>query len=359
MIVGCFIENDFNYHSQYHHKGEQIHMFSFAKKKSTVLALLTAVMVLVAGCGTGNQAAAPDKTASQGTDQTSGSAAPATEASYTIKHAMGETPIKGTPQRVVVLATQGVETVLAVGVKPVGAVSSFSGDDFYPHVKGQLEGVKVVGTEAQPNLEAIAALKPDLILGMKFRQEKIYKQLSAIAPTVMADKPRGDWKENFNLFAEAMNKKAEGEKVITDWDKRIAEFKEKAGDKLKTKVSLVRFMPGKTRIYFKDTFAGVILEQLGFARPEPQNKPDFADDVTKERIPDMEGDIMFYYVYETGDNKASELEKEWTNDSLWKNLNVVKNNKVFKVDDVIWNTSGGVISANLMLDDLEKFFLTK
>ncbi|RNB87634.1 iron-siderophore ABC transporter substrate-binding protein [Brevibacillus fluminis] len=334
-------------------------MLSFSKKKSTVLALMTAVMVMLAGCGTGNQAAAPDKNASQTTEQTQGSAAPSSEESYTIKHAMGETTIKGTPKRVVVLATQGVETVLALGVKPVGAVSSFTGNDFYPHVKGELEGVKVVGTESQPNLEAIAALKPDLILGLKFRQEKIYSQLSAIAPTVFAEQPRGDWKENFTLFAEAMNKKAEGEKVIADWDKRVADFKEKAGDKLKTKVSLVRFMPGKTRIYYKDTFAGVILEQLGFARPDAQNKPDFADDVTKERIPDMDGDIMFYYVYETGDNKASELEKEWTNDPLWKNLNVVKNNKVFKVDDVTWNTSGGVKSANLMLDDLEKFFLTK
>jgi iron complex transport system substrate-binding protein len=321
-------------------------------KVLTFFALVMTFIMVLTGCGGGQQAAAPEKPAEQPAGQASSG-----DQSYTVKHAMGETTIKGTPQRVVMLTTQGVETLIALGVKPVGAVGGFTGNDFYPHVKPQLEGVTVLGTESQPNLEAIAGLKPDLILGMKFRHEKIYPQLSAIAPTVFVEEPRGDWKENFMLYAEALNKKAEGEKVIADWEKRIAEFKEKAGDKLNTKVSLVRFMPGRVRIYYKNTFTGAILNELGVARPESQNKDDFAAEVTKERIPEMDGDIMFYFSYETGDGEASKLEKEWTNDPLWKNLNVVKNNKAFKVDDTIWNTSGGVISANMVLDELTKYII--
>lgn len=315
------------------------------------LPMLMAIILLITGCGGQQQAATTDKPAEQPAGNTSGSS----DQSYTVKHVMGETTIKGTPQRVVMLTTQGVETLLALGVKPVGAVGSFTDPGtFYDFVKPQLDGVKVVGSESQPNLEAIAALKPDLILGMKFRQEKVYQQLSDIAPTVFVDKPRGDWKENFKLFAEALNKKAEGDKVLADWDKRVSEFKEKFSGKLNTKVSLVRFMPGRVRIYYKDTFAGAILKDLGVARPDAQNKEEFADEVQKERIPEMDGDIMFYFVYEP--EKAGKLEEEWTNDSLWKNLNVVKNNKAFKVDDVIWNTSGGVIAANKVLDELTEYF---
>lgn len=36
---------------------------------------------------------------------------------------------------------------------------------------------------------------------------------------------------------------------------------------------------------------------------------------------------------------------------------LVKNNKVFKVRDDIWNTAGGVKAVNLLLDDLNKYFL--
>ena len=120
---------------------------------------------------------------------------------------------------------------------------------------------------------------------------------------------------------------------------------------------MVRFMAGDVRIYHKDSFSGGILEQLGFARPAEQDLPDFAEKgVTKERIPAMDGDIMFYFTYETGDNEATKLEEEWINDPLFQNLEVAKAEKIFKVNDVIWNTAGVYIATNLMLDDLEKHF---
>ncbi|CAH0119994.1 putative siderophore-binding lipoprotein YfiY [Paenibacillus sp. CECT 9249] len=318
------------------------------------IALMLALILIMTGCG-GQQAEQPatGKPAEQASDNGNQE-----EASYTVKHAMGETPIPGTPKRVVVLTAQGVETLASLGVKPVGAVGSWTDPtSFYHIVEKQMEGVTIVGTESQPNLEAIVGLKPDLILGMKFRHEKIYQQLSAIAPTVFVEEPRGDWKDNFMLYAEALNKKAEGEQILADYDKRVDQFKANVGDKLNTKVSVVRFMPGRVRIMYNDTFLGSILKELGVARPESQDQDKFADEVTRERIPEMDGDILFYFSYETGDGEASKLEEEWTKDPLWQNLNVVKNNKAFKVDDVVWNTSGGVLCANQVIDELEKYLL--
>jgi iron complex transport system substrate-binding protein len=280
------------------------------------------------------------------------------ETSYTIEHVMGSTTIKGTPERVVILTNEGTEALLALGVTPVGAVKSFTGDPWYDHIADQLKDTQVVGVESEVNVEAIAALKPDLIIGNKMRQEKIYDQLNAIAPTIFAETLRGDWKVNFELYAKALNKEEKGKEVLDTYNTRIAELKEQLGDKLNMKVSMVRFMAGEVRIYHKDTFSGVILGDLGFARPESQNVDDFAErNVTKERIPAMEGDILFYFTYETGDGKGSELEKEWIADPLFKNLEVAKKGEVHKVSDTIWNTAGGVLAANLMLDDIEKIFL--
>nr|WP_275900439.1 iron-siderophore ABC transporter substrate-binding protein [Anoxybacillus rupiensis] len=280
--------------------------------------------------------------------------------SYTVEHAMGKTEIKGTPKRIVILTNEGTEALLALGITPVGAVKSWTGDPWYDHIQTQMKDVTEVGTESEPNVEAIAALKPDLIIGNKLRQEKIYEQLKAIAPTVFSETLRGSWKENFTLYAKAVNKEEKGKEIIAQYDSRIADLKAKLGDKLHMKVSIVRFMAGDVRIYHKDSFSGIILDQLGFARPESQNVNDFAETgVTKERIPAMDGDILFYFTYETGDGKANELEKEWINDPLFKNLNVAKQGKVYKVSDTIWNTAGGVLAANLMLDDIEKYFLEK
>lgn len=123
-------------------------------------------------------------------------------------------------------------------------------------------GVTVVGDELQPNIELIASLKPDLIIGNKIRQEKIYEQLKEIAPTVFSADLVGDWKINFKLYSEALNKKEEGEKVMAAFDKRVEDVKAKLGSKADTKVSVVRFSANQVRIYQKQTFSGVLLSQL-------------------------------------------------------------------------------------------------
>lgn len=281
--------------------------------------------------------------------------------SYVIKHAMGETTIKGTPKRVVVLTNEGAEALLAVGVTPVGSTKPRAGDEWYPHLAKELKDTQVVGTERDVNLEAIMKLKPDLIIGNKMRHEKVYEQLKEIAPTVYAETLRGDWKENFTLYTKAVNKEKEGNKALDDYKKRIEGLKEKLGDKVDSKVSIIRFVPGDVRIYQKNSFSGVVLNDIGFKRPPLQDKDDFAiKGVTKEQIPNMDGDYLFYFTSDKDADKNNEgntIAKEWTEDPLFKQLQASKNNKVFEVDEVIWNTAGGIKAANLMLDDIEKYFL--
>ncbi|KXG76162.1 putative siderophore-binding lipoprotein YfiY [Thermotalea metallivorans] len=267
--------------------------------------------------------------------------------------------MKGTPQKVVVLVNGMVDISLALGAKPVGAVKSWIGDPWYDYIKDQMEGVVVLGDETQPNLELIASLKPDLILGSKMRHEEIYEQLNAIAPTVMSEDVF-NWKANLALVAEALNKKAEGDKIMEDWNKRVEDFKSKLGDKASMEVSLIRFNPDHARIYYTG-FPGLIIEEVGLSRPEAQRvKDQKIAQLTKERIPEMDGDIIFDFTADwKGDGEVFKLQKEWMNDPLWKNLNAVKNDKVIRVNEVYWNMSGGVMAANKMLDDLYKYILNE
>ncbi|PLS18052.1 iron siderophore-binding protein [Bacillus sp. M6-12] len=311
---------------------------------------------LLAACGNTSEKPAATKEAAKKTEDTS----------YSVEHAMGTATLKKKPEKVVVLTNEGTEALLAMGVKPVGAVQSWLGDPWYDHIKEDMDGVEVVGVEGEVNLEKIASLKPDLIIGNKLRQEAVYEQLNTIAPTVFSETLRGDWKENFTLYSKALNLEDEGTKVLSDFDAHVEEVKQKLGDKVNQEVSIVRFMAGKTRIYYTDSFSGIIFNQLGFKRVKEQEElftPDnklgkLAIDVGKEVTPKMDGDVLFYFTYAPqGDKEALNTAKEWTNDPLWKNLNVVKNGNAYEVSDATWNTAGGVIAANLMLDDLEKIMV--
>lgn len=316
--------------------------------KMLVSVLMIMVLTILAACG--------NNEANSVNNAESPSPSPAAE-TRTITHAMGETKITGTPERIVVLTTQGTETLLELGIKPVGAVQSWIGDPWYDHIKDQMEGVEVLGDETQPNLELIASLQPDLILGTKVRQEGIYEQLSAIAPTVLTENLGDSMIENFTLYANALNKEAEGQQVLADFDKLTEETAARLGDKTKLQVSLARFQAGKARVYYKQNFAGVVLDKLGFARTEAQNKEEFAEEITKEQISVLDGDVLFYFASDrSGETAASDTAKEWLADPIAQNMNINKNGQSYQVDEAIWNSAGGIIAAKLLVADIEKYF---
>ncbi|PDY11063.1 ferrichrome ABC transporter substrate-binding protein, partial [Bacillus cereus] len=66
------------------------------------------------------------------------------------------------------------------------------------HLTDKLDGVKAVGWYWAPkvDLEAVTALKPDLIL-LNNRQLKIYDQLEKVAPTVVLETNLEDWRGKF------------------------------------------------------------------------------------------------------------------------------------------------------------------
>ncbi|MCR6670168.1 ABC transporter substrate-binding protein [Devosia ginsengisoli] len=273
-----------------------------------------------------------------------------------ITHVMGVTEVPDAPQRVVILTNEGTEALLHLGVVPVGAAQSWDGDPWYDHIAGPLADTVPLGTESGINLEILAALEPDLIIGNKVRQEKIYDQLSAIAPTVYAEDLSGDWQKNYQFYADVLGLHEQGAANLAAFNTRAAAIGASLGDSINETISLVRFSPGRTRIYYKDTFAGVILDKVGLKRPAPQDRQEFAEEVQKERIPDMDGDRIFYFSADADPEEAVANLAEWTNDPLWLNLEGVKAGKAQRVSELVWNTGGGIYCAHMMLDELAAIY---
>ncbi|MEU4641910.1 iron-siderophore ABC transporter substrate-binding protein [Micromonospora sp. NPDC023814] len=274
-----------------------------------------------------------------------------------ITHAMGTTKVPADPKRVVVLDTDKIDTALSLGVTPVGAATAGEAKS-WPTYFGEekLAGIKEVGVLTEPDLEAINALKPDLILGSKFRQEKFYDELAAIAPTVFTEKVGITWKENFLLDGKALGKEQQAKDLLTAYETRAKEFGAKLGDAADRKVSIVRFMPTEIRVYGPDSFSGIVIGDTGLGRPERQlltGKEDRRmDRVSPERIGEVDGDVIFVTAY--GEKAAAEQAKV-TGGTLWKALPAVKAGKAHVVSDQIWMTGIGVGAASRILDDLAKY----
>lgn len=271
-----------------------------------------------------------------------------------ITHAMGTATVPVKPQRVVVLDTDKIDTAVTLGVKLIGAARTAEVDSF-PKYLGELGDVKPVGLLTEPDLEAIAALKPDLILGTKFRQEKFYDELAAIAPTVFTEKVGVTWKENFLLDGKALGQEQKAKDLLAGYEKRAKELGAKLPNASALKVSIVRFMPAEIRVYGPEGFSGIVVKDAGLGRPERQllaAKDDKRfDKVSPERIAEVDGDVIFVSAYGA---KAEQQQATVTAGALWKGLSAVKANKVHPVTDETWMTGIGVTAASRILDDLEK-----
>ncbi|WP_273716952.1 ABC transporter substrate-binding protein [Alkalihalobacillus pseudalcaliphilus] len=270
-----------------------------------------------------------------------------------VENALGVTSIKGEPQRIVTLYQGATDTAVAMGITPVGAVESWLEQPFYEYIRDDLEGVTNVGEETQPNLEEIAKLNPDLIIASKVRHEEIFEQLSQIAPTV-ADESLFDFKETTQLMGEALNQQDVAEKLLADWDNRVADFGQKASEQINDwpmHVSVLNFRADHARIYVTG-FAGSILTELGFK--EPKNLEGSGEEIVrlmdKEAIPQMNADV--FYIFMEDDAAVENTYQEWTEHPLWESLDAVQAEQSYIVDEVIWNMGGGILAANLMLDDI-------
>lgn len=330
----------------------------FGKKQQlTLLGLLLAIVFLIAGCGKSTSESGEDsgKEAANGNETSE-------EDVREITHAMGTTKVIGTPERIVTLYQGANDAAVEFGIKPVGIVESWLQQPVYDYLREDLGDVPIIGQETQPNLEEIAKLKPDLIIASKIRHEEVYEQLSAIAPTVVHETVF-DFKGTVEMMGQAMNQEEKAKEIIGDWDERVADFqtkiKEKMGDQWPQHAAVLNFRADHARVYVTG-FAGSILTELGFEGPK--NLKDDSLDILKltdkESITEMNADV--FYVFMEDDAAVKKTYEEWTSHPLWKNLDAVKADQVYPVDEIIWNMGGGIKSAHLMLDDIyERFGLEK
>ncbi|WP_329036837.1 iron-siderophore ABC transporter substrate-binding protein [Streptomyces sp. NBC_00178] len=285
---------------------------------------------------------AAKKTAGYGTDAAAG------VFPRTLTHAMGTTKLPSKPRRVVVLDVGEFDNVVSLGVKPVGYAPS-EGDAAIPsYLKKEAGNPVSVGTINSLNLEAIAGLKPDLILGSQLRAADKYDELSKIAPTVFSIRPGFTWKENYLLNAAALDRTAKAKSELAAYQAKADKLGEDIGPDKPT-ISMVRYLPDKIRLYAKDSFIGTILQDVGLPRPKNQQIDDLAAEISPENIDQADADWIFTGVY--GDAKATKRDTARAN-PLWKNLAAVKAGHAKDVSDETWYLGLGVSSANLVLDDL-------
>ncbi|MFJ5261225.1 ABC transporter substrate-binding protein [Streptomyces sp. NPDC088387] len=271
----------------------------------------------------------------------------------TVKHFKGSTTIKTEPRKIAVLSTGQLDDLLTLNLVPTattraenaGLVPDYLADAF-PRQKAKLAGMTDVGTRAAPNLESLAAAKPDLILANDSLGE-LYPKLSKIAPTVVTAGQGINWKRDLLLVGDAVGKGQEARRTL-DGIVADATAKGKAVPGGPT-VSMIRFTPDRTRMFGVSSFTGSIAVDMGLQRPESQRFNAISEDIGAESIDTADGDWIFYSVQGDADKTDA---GSVLGGPLWKSMKGVTAGHAVKVDDDPWYLNAGPTAAKLVVRQL-------
>ena len=175
-----------------------------------------------------------------------------------VQHALDPltgTKVPGQAERPMTLTQDTLGDTVALGVKPVRA--ALHDARVPPFLRGAAHGVEIV---PENDLSAIEAAEPDVILGAKEYQGQEYEDMRKIAPTVMSE--GFDWMLNLRLHGEALGRTNDAEKLLIDWDNRVARVKKVIGDR-DASVVLERAPGVREFDPAADSFAEALFAELG------------------------------------------------------------------------------------------------
>ncbi len=273
-----------------------------------------------------------------------------------VPHAMGVSCIADQPQRIAVLDSGELDVVLTLGLQPVAATTPSHAGQFPVYLRDQLAPTVDLGVPQEPDMERLAALKPDLILGSKLRHGRYYPILSSIAPTVLSERIGASWAENLQLFAWALNQQDRARRWQQQFEQRCADIRQLAQQKQQPTVSVVRSMQSHIRLYLQDSFVGNLLQRCGISRPLAQQATGFAVRLRSPvAIKQLDGDILLLSEYAV---ERGSLIRRWQHSGFWSLLQAPASGQLYSIEDSWWMLGIGPTAALRILDDIEQVLIS-
>jgi iron complex transport system substrate-binding protein len=294
-------------------------------------ALALVLAVAAAACG----GAAPVASTTAPTSD----AAPEAGATRTVTHFFGTTEVPADPQRIVT-PTQDQNALLPLlelGVTPVGSAGHTldDGTEIFRRTEGyDTSGVEWIGPYGgEVDIEAVAALRPDLIVVEEFTEQPVYDRLSEIAPTVGIQIFGRPLTEALLEFAALVGETEQAEALQAAYDARVAQLLDDLGERRDSmSVSVISAGdPGQFSRADEGQAIGTVMADLDLLRPAPQQGPggEF-ETYSLETLDQHDADVVLLISYAGEDQDPGQ--EALTSSPTWEGLAAVRAGQAHTID---------------------------
>jgi iron complex transport system substrate-binding protein len=292
-----------------------------------------------------------------------------------IEHDAGSTELCNQPHTIAVLSPYLLDILLSLGEQPAAYASTSLIRDKLDRPEDQIPylGDRVMtqpinlGDRSRPSLEALALLKPDLILGELWQgSQGQYELFSQIAPTILLDDQQGGWQRSLQQVAEAIGRSENLQQVMDAREQRISEARQKltAVVKMHPRILLLSsgdlasgfYAFGQERSVYSD-----LLEALGFQivrLNEALLRTIGTAPLSLEILPELETDILIVLGWDKNNDLNShawqQLQHEWNQIPVLKTMAVSQAARVYFMDAHLTMLRGALAEAQILNDLLQR-----
>ena len=261
-------------------------------------------------------------------------------------------------QRPIALSETDLDSLLALQIQPIGTTAG-RGQNSTPNYLGEAgKRIPLLGGFAAPILDKTIAAQPDLILAGGTTDPKLLHQLRAIAPTVVTYRLGENWKTAFRRIAHILNATAQADTFFVRYQQRTAQLRKPLTQQALPTVSIVRWNPQGPSYMLSDSFASLVLADIGLQRPSSQRQAGIAHSppLSLEALDRLDADwLLMGTLSPTG--HASDNLKHAMQLPVFRQLRAVRNQRVHTVDGSLWTSLGGPLAAMSILNDVEQRML--
>ncbi len=271
----------------------------------------------------------------------------------TVTDLKGEVEIPANPQRIADLT--GASDILSILGYNVAATANSDAYDYTvlpSYLQDILKDARIVGFSMQDTMdvEAIMSTNPDLII-ISSVQEKMYDTLKEIAPTIMIEIAKVNWKDDIRTLAALFDQTDVAEEWLKNYETKAVAAGNEIKEKLGEDKSFMSFLASSGQFYiFSEAGLGDILSKdMGLLRPEkmPVQEDISLPVVSYEGLAEIDAD---YIIVVATEEDLAELEKN----SIWTNLRAVKDNHVIILpSSPYFNQGYSAIGRELLIDELK------
>ena len=267
----------------------------------------------------------------------------------TVQDERGTFTLDKTPQRIVVLELSFADALAAVDVSPVGIADDNDTNRILPEVRARLKPWQSVGTRAQPSLEAIGALKPDLIIADSSRHSGIYGALQNIAPVLLLKSRNETYAENLQsaaIIGDVVGKSAQMKARLVRHKQLMAQWASQL-----PKGTLAIFGTSREQqfnLHTRETYTGSVLTALGLKVPTAMAGASMPS-VGLEQLLALNPAWLLVAHY-----REESIVKRWQQDPLWQMLTAAQKQQVVSVDSNAWARMRGIFAAERIASDTVK-----